>query len=330
MGGDIGPAITVPAISALRQQADFILCGDQTRIKAQLGKDSIEAGLTVIHAPDSISMDQGLRRILRDRRPTALRAALDALADNRADAVVSAADTGALMALARHRVGMLEQVDRPAIAKEIIGKRGTFWMADLGANTRCTPEQLLQFARMGVVAAQSLSKQQAPRVALLNIGTEQGKGPNRLSVAGELLQSLAGVNFVGFIEGSRLFDNEADVIVCEGFVGNVTLKAMEGTAAMAQHLLTEQLEATRGWQRWVLSMLRPTLRRVRGSLDTDKYNGAAFLGLRKVVIKSHGAATQAAFAHALQRAVEAVRGAVPEVIADGLGRSSAQPLTTFR
>lgn len=319
MGGDFGPAVTVPAAMSLATEADLMLCGDQAQIEAYL-PERRPPELQLVHAPESVDMSHGLRSVLRDRRPTSLGAALQTLAGGEADAVVSGADTAALMALARHQIGMLPNVDRPAIAKEIIGKNGTFWMADLGANVRCSPEQLAQFARMGVVAARSLSGCAAPRVALLNIGTEQRKGPQSLRAACGMLESLEELNFVGYVEGSRLFENDADVIICDGYVGNITLKAVEGTAAMAGHLLGQKLKATQGLQRLLLSLLKPTIERVRGSLDTEKYNGAAFLGLQKVVVKSHGGASMKGVTHALRRAVDAARSNVPGVIAGGMTR----------
>lgn len=325
MGGDFGPSVTVPAATQLLGKAELLLCGDQAQIEHELrtiGQPASTSQLKILHAPHGIDMQQGLRKVLRDTRPAALRGALNALAEGRVDAVVSAADTGALMALARHCVGMLAGVDRPAIAKEIIGKHRPFWMADLGANLSCTAAQLTQFARMSALLAQTLSACPEPRLALLNIGTEQGKGPDRLAAAGDMLREQGDLRFVGFIEGSQLFDNQADVIICEGFVGNVTLKAIEGTAAMAAHLLTEQLRSTSGWQRLPLALLAPTLRRIRGSLDTAKYNGAMFLGLQKVVLKSHGAADQVGFEHALLRALEAARQDIPRIITSGLASNA--------
>lgn len=320
MGGDTGPAVTVAGLNHLAgtdQQTRFVLFGDSASIEPLLASH-VRSRCEIVHAPLDVAMAQGLRALLRDQRPVALRLALESLRAGQADAAISAADTGVLMALSRHIVGMLPGIDRPAIAKEIIGKRRPFWLTDLGANINCSAGQLSQFARMGAIAARELSNMPAPRIALLNIGTESGKGTSVMGEAASLLETRADLDFVGYVEGSRLFDNEADVVVCDGLVGNTTLKAIEGTAVMAEHLLLQELERARGLQRMLLGLLRPTLRQVRGALDTEQFNGAAFLGLAGVVYKSHGGASAVAFAHALRRTIESVKIRLPEVIGHGL------------
>lgn len=327
MGGDDGPAVTVAGlnhVAATDQQTHFILFGDSALIERQLD-ETLRPRCEIVHAPLDVAMAQGLRALLRDQRPVALRMALLSLRDGRADAVISAADTGVLMALSRHIVGMLPGIDRPAIAKEIIGKQQPFWLTDLGANLNCSAGQLSQFAQMGAIAARELSGTPAPRIALLNIGTESGKGTQAMGAAAKLLEAHSGLNFVGYVEGSRLFDNDADVVVCDGLVGNTTLKAIEGTAVMAEHLLMQELLGARGWQRLLLGLLRPTLRRVRHALDTEQFNGAAFLGLAGVVSKSHGGASATAFAHALRRTIEAAKTRLPDVIAEGLAAQQQLP-----
>lgn len=326
MGGDGGPSVTVAGLNSIARTdtaTRFLLFGDEHKLRSSLAPD-LSARCELVHAPLNVSMARGLRALLREREPAALRCALEALRDGRVDGVISGADTGALMALSRHVVGMLPGIDRPAIAKEIVGKQQSFWLTDLGANLNCDATQLAQFAQMGAIAARELSARRKPRVALLNIGTEVGKGTDAMGAAAERLHDHAGMHFVGFVEGSRLFENEADVVVCDGLVGNTTLKAIEGTAAMAEHLLVQQLHATVGLQKALLALLRPTLRRVRGALDTEQFNGAAFLGLAGVVTKSHGGASAKAFGHALRRTIESVKIDLPGVIAQGLAAQRQQ------
>ncbi|MCL4165868.1 UNVERIFIED_CONTAM: hypothetical protein GTU68_024655 [Idotea baltica] len=244
--------------------------------------------------------------------------ALDLVRQDAVDGVVSGGDTRALMSLARHLLGMVAGLDRPAIAKEMLGRERTFWMADLGANVRCTPDQLLQIVAMSRLAAQQLSGNSAPTVALLNIGTEVFKGTGELAPVYADLQRKLGAEFVGYIEGNELFDNRADVVVCDGYVGNITLKAVEGTAALARHMLQQQLDSANIAQRLLLRMLRGKLRSVASVLDTQQYNGAAFLGLRGVVVKSHGSATSAGFASAIQRTKNAVEEQLPSLLAQHL------------
>lgn len=314
-GGDHGASVAVPAALRFAERAELILVGDEAAIRRfPIGKHGIE----VVHAPQSASTDAGIRRLLRTARSTTQGQCLSLLRGDAGDVLVSAADTSALLILARHELGALPGIDRPAITKQLIGKVGSFWMADLGANVRCTPEMLVQFAQMGVVAARKFSAIDHPRVALLNIGTEASKGLARLRRAGESLDRLPDAAYVGFVEGSALFDNQADVIVCEGFVGNVALKAIEGTAGMARHLMSEALGQLPLWQKPLLWALRSAFSQLGERLDTGRYNGAPILGLNHTVIKSHGAAGVDAFAFALQRGIDAISLALPSTLASGL------------
>ncbi len=314
-GGDHGVVVAVPAALRFAPQVDLILVGD----KAAIARFPLpQTGVRVVHAPENASMDAGIRKLLRSTSVTAQGRCLSLLQSGAGDVLVSAADTSALLILARHELGALPGIDRPAITKQLIGKAGSFWMADLGANVRCTPQLLVQFAQMGVVAARTFSGIERPRVALLNIGTEASKGLARLHRAGEALALLPDASYVGFVEGSALFDNQADVIVCEGFVGNVALKAIEGTAGMARHLMGEALGSLPVWQRPLLWALRSALTQLGERLDTGRYNGAPILGLNHTVIKSHGAAGVDAFAFALQRGIDAISLALPSTLASGL------------
>lgn len=304
MGGDHGPAVTVNAVRALRHQAQFFLFGEPAALHAT--DRTVASWAEIVPAPALDGRRVSLRQVLKQGADSSMGQALCWHRSNRVDAVVSAGDTGALMSLSRHLLGMLPGVERPAIAREFLGQHGPFWMSDLGANVRCSPSQLLEFARQTVVAAHLLSHIPKPRVGLLNIGTEQAKGPDLLKTTAALLHQEYADSFVGFIEPNELFSNRAEVVVCEGFVGNIALKSIEGTASMARFLVHQQVLEAPWYQRLALALIRPVLEGVRASLDTDRYNGAQFLGLKGVVIKSHGSATQNAFEFALRRALECI------------------------
>ncbi|MEM1433311.1 MAG: phosphate acyltransferase PlsX [Pseudomonadota bacterium] len=319
MGGDGGPAVTTSAAYAVRDHATVSLFGDRRAIQqaaVAAGIPSPDAGwASVVHSDLAVSADDGLRRILRQGAASSLGLALQQLRNDQVDAVISAGDTAAVMSLSRHLLGTLNGVARPAIAREFLGKQGPFWMADLGANVSCTADQLHAFGRQLVVAARMLSGIDAPRCALLNIGVEQGKGPELLRRTAQLLDADAETDFIGYVEPSELFENRADVVICEGFVGNIALKSIEGTASMARHMVRREIAQSSLLQRMVLGMLRPVVEGIRHGLDTDRYNGAQLLGLPGVVVKSHGSATSRAFEFALRRAIECVDQALPERLA---------------
>ncbi|MEM6709006.1 MAG: phosphate acyltransferase [Pseudomonadota bacterium] len=308
MGGDHGPQVTIPALRGLNELATLKLFGDCDQIRAVMAShDMIPEAFELVSAPDRLTSEAGLRQVLKRWPGTSTGAALACHRSGQAAAVVSAADTAALLALSRHLLGTAPGVERPMIAREFLGQRGAFWMADLGANVTCTPPQLHAFAHLTRKAAQLLSNIKQPRIALLNIGTEQGKGPAALRATASLMGADPELDFIGFVEPSELFENAADVVICDGLVGNIALKSIEGTATMARHLVRQEIQTTGPLQRAALSLLKPALQRIRESLDTDRYNGAQFLGLNGLVIKSHGAASQAAFGHAVRRAVVAVQ-----------------------
>lgn len=312
MGGDGGVAVSVAAARSQADTANLILVGDKPQI---LQADSkIEDVCEIVHADSQLSPNDSLRDILRHRTDSSMYMALDLVRQQAVDGVVSGGDTRALMSLSRHLLGMVSGLDRPAIAKEMQGRDATFWMADLGANVRCSPTQLLQIVAMSRLAAKYLSGHSAPTVALLNIGTEVYKGTGELAPVYAQLEQSLGADFVGYIEGNELFNNRADVIVCDGYVGNITLKAIEGTAALARHMLQQQLGNATLVQRLLLRLLRTKLRSVVSGLDTQQYNGAAFLGLQGVVVKSHGGATIAGFEAAIQRTKSAIDEQLPKLL----------------
>ncbi len=304
MGGDGGPAVTCRAAADLAGIADLTLVGDAEALRSSLAPG---ASLRIEHAANAITSDMSLTRALRGRGSTSLGIAVGLLASGQVDAVVSGADTALLMALARAELGMIEGFSRPAILKALGGKHGRFYMLDLGANIDCDVDLLVQFATMGQVAAQRIGGVARPRIGLLNIGSEPDKGPAVVRECAARLAAAAEFEFAGFVEASQLFDNRVDVVVCDGFAGNIALKAVEGAASMAGHLLTTRIEALDAEQRRMLEA-STLLQGLGAELDPESYNGAVLVGLDGIVVKSHGSATAVGFAQAIEEAVQAARG----------------------
>ncbi len=306
MGGDSGPRLSVPAsLTFLQQYPDsrITLVGDSAQIQAQLEGRSYTR-LSVIHAPDVVATGDKPSYALRHKRDSSLWYSLDLVASNKADACVSGGNTGALMAMSKHLVGTFDGVDRPAICKPIPTVSGTSVLLDLGANLQCNADHLVQFAVMGVSVARAKGIDN-PRMALLNVGTEEAKGSPDIQAASVRLRELASINFAGFIEGDALFTGAADVIVCDGFVGNVALKVSEGAA----RLMCSQLELrlrSRLVGRLARWMVRRELESWTAEFSPARYNGAALLGLKKAVIKSHGGADAKGFCEALTAARDQV------------------------
>jgi glycerol-3-phosphate acyltransferase PlsX len=324
MGGDSGLPVTVPAaVEFARRFPDtrLLLTGLADPIEAALGKqrhaprDRIE----IVPASEIVAMDDPVEVALRRKKDSSMRLAAEAVKDGRADACVSAGNTGAWMAISRYVLKTLDGIDRPAIATSLPNQlgRGTT-VLDLGANVDCTAEHLLQFAIMGTALAQALDHREAPSVGLLNIGEEIIKGNEVVKEAAELLRASP-LNFHGNVEGDDIFKGTVDVIVCDGFVGNVVLKSAEGLAKMLTGMIREE------FKRNALTLLlgaaaAPVLKRLRGRVDNRRYNGAALLGLRGVVIKSHGSADVYAYGFALRRAREAVASKLLERTARAVAR----------
>jgi glycerol-3-phosphate acyltransferase PlsX len=314
MGGDFGPHCIVPAcLSALAEfpSLHLILVGQSPLIEEQLachpGVD--RARLRIQHANEVIGMDERPASALRSKPDASMRVALELVRQQQAHACVSAGNTGALMALSRNLLKTLPGVDRPAMVCAIPTERGHCHLLDLGANVDCSAEHLYQFAIMGSVAAEVLGVHR-PRVALLNVGTEDIKGSQQVKLATGLLQQAQGLNFIGFVEGDALYRGEADVVVCDGFVGNVLLKSSEGLAQM----ITGRIEALfqQGlFAQAVGTVAMPLLRRLKAELTPARYNGASFLGLQGIVVKSHGAAGQEGFQSAIRSALRDVQENLP-------------------
>lgn len=318
MGGDHGADTVVPAaLSTLNHQKDLrlILVGDQPQLEqrlAQAGYRGANGRLSVHHASEVVGMDESPSRALRLKRDSSMRVAINLVKEGRAHACVSAGNTGALMATARYVLKTLTGIDRPAISSAIPSIDGYTEVLDLGANVDCTAEHLFQFAVMGSVLASAVHGTDQPRIGLLNIGEEEIKGNDQVKEAARLL-SNSSLNYIGFVEGNDIFKGGVDVVVCDGFVGNVALKATEGVAKMVSHFMREE------FKRNLLTKLAgliamPVLGALRKRIDPRRYNGASLLGLRGIVIKSHGGADALAFENAINVAMLEVRKAVPEHI----------------
>jgi glycerol-3-phosphate acyltransferase PlsX len=315
MGGDFGPRCIVPASVACLAEfpsLHLVLVGQAPLLEELIARvpAADRQRLQIEHASEVIGMDERPAQALRGKPDASMRVALELVRNGRAQACVSAGNTGALMALSRYVLKTLPGIDRPAMVSAIPTARGHCHLLDLGANVDCSAEHLYQFAVMGAVAAEALGVDR-PRVALLNVGTEDIKGNQQVKLAASLLQQAQGLNYIGYIEGDGLYRGEADVVVCDGFVGNILLKSSEGLASMIsariEALFTESLGS-----RLVGSLAMPLLRRLRTDLAPARHNGASFLGLQGIVIKSHGSAGSEGFQSAIRRALIEVRENLPQ------------------
>ena len=315
MGGDFGPRLIVEACLARLNALPSLhltLVGHPQLLAELVARCSGEARsrLQIAAASEVVGMDDKPSVALRGKPDSSMRVALQLLRDGKVQAVVSAGNTGALMALSRHVLKTLPGIDRPAMVAAIPTRNGHCQVLDLGANVDCTAVQLLQFAVMGSVAAQALGLAR-PRVALLNIGTEDIKGNQQVRLAAGLLQSAPGINYIGFVEGDGVYRGEADVVVCDGFVGNILLKSSEGLASMIGERV-EALFKSGLAARLIGALAMPLLRRLRSELAPARYNGASFLGVQGIVVKSHGSAGLVGFQSAIDRACIEIRENIPE------------------
>ncbi len=315
MGGDFGPHCIVPASLACLAEIPslhLVLVGQESLLEELITRHSgvDRARLRIEHAAEVIGMAERPSQALRGKPDSSMRVALELLRDGKAQACVSAGNTGALMALSRYVLKTLPGIDRPAMVTAIPTARGHCHLLDLGANVDCSAEHLYQFALMGVVAAEALGVER-PRVALLNVGTEDVKGNQQVKLAASLLQQAQGLNYIGFIEGDGLYRGDADVVVCDGFVGNILLKSSEGLAAMIAARIEALFRAS--LRARLLGLLAlPLLRRLQRELGPVQRNGASFLGLQGIVVKSHGAAAPEAFQSAIRLALAEVRENLPQ------------------
>ena len=306
MGGDFGPKITVPAsLKFLKSHPDvyITLVGNESIIKKILKKpiESFER-LSIVHTSQFVTMDESPQSALKNKKNSSMRLAINLVKEGSADAIVSAGNTGALMATGRFVLRMLPGIDRPAIASFLPNQKGTSCMLDLGANADCTSHHLTQFAIMGSILSSVISKKKRPSIGLLNIGSESLKGNEVTKETYELLKK-SHLNFYGNVEGNDIFKGTTDVVVCDGFVGNISLKTTEGLAKMFADFLGQEFKKNIGTKFLALFAL-PVLKAFKRRLDPRRYNGAAFLGINGIVVKSHGSADAFSFEHALMTAYE--------------------------
>lgn len=320
MGGDYGPSVIIPAaISALQQHPDLqiFLVGPQQELDSHL-KHQPQFGnrLQVQPASEVIGMSEKPSVALRRKPDSSMRKSLELVRDGKADACVSSGNTGALMALATVLLGTLPGIERPAVTAELPNRKGSVTnMLDLGANIDASAEQLTSFAIMGHVLSELADGIENPRVALLNIGEEAIKGRDSIKLAGDMLSSQSEIDYVGYIEANEIFDGNVDVVVCDGFTGNNVLKACEGiTRFLYDQLKTEFTSGL--WSRAVSALVWPLLKRFQRRINPDQYNGASLLGLREIVIKSHGSADSKATLFAINKAITEIERQVPQAIQD--------------
>ena len=319
MGGDHGPHVTVPAaldLQARLSDVAVVLVGMPEALERELKARGAAPGerLRVRPASQVVAMDEPPAQALRFKKDSSMRVAVNLVKNGEAHACVSAGNTGALMAISRFVLKTLPGIDRPAIATVLPNMKGGFtYVLDLGANVDCTPEQLMQFGVMGAMLVAAVEHRERPSVGLLNIGVEDIKGNDTVKRAAELLRE-SGLNFHGNVEGDDIYKGTTDVVVCDGFVGNVLLKASEGVANMIVGFLRQEFTRT-PWNMLAAWMARPVRKSLRRRMDPGRYNGASLLGLKGIVIKSHGSADPYAFRQALVRAVEEVKNNVPQRIA---------------
>ncbi len=322
MGGDHGPHVTIPAaVKCLARDGNLniILVGPQDAIEAELKARHAKVGprLRIRHASEVVAMDESPALALRNKKDSSMRVAIDLVKSGEADACVSAGNTGALMATGRFVLKTLPGIDRPAIATFLPSLKGPVLMLDLGANVDCTAEHLFQFALMGSMLASVVNHNERPSVGLLNIGEEEIKGNEVVKRTAELIRASHLINFHGNVEGDDIYKGTTQVVVCDGFVGNVSLKTAEGLARMIGTLLRQE------FRRNLLTKLAglialPVMNAFKRQVDPRRFNGATLLGLRGVVIKSHGGADRFAFEHAIEAAVEEVQGNMLKRISDQL------------
>ncbi|MFM9827522.1 MAG: phosphate acyltransferase PlsX [Sphingomonas sp.] len=330
MGGDDGLAVMLAGVARARRThegLEFVLVGDEARIReGLLAHPNLSAHTEIVHAPEVVSSSERPSVALRRAKTTSMGIAIDVVKRGQAGAAVSSGNTGALMAMAKLALRTLPGIDRPALAAAMptLGKNDVV-MLDLGANTECDAANLVQFAVMGAAYARTALELASPRVALLNIGTEDLKGTDIIRDAAQRLKDATHLplTFIGFVEGNRLSQGDVDVIVCDGFSGNIALKTAEGTARFVADLLKRAFRSSlRSKIGFLIS--RPATELLRDHLDPNNHNGAVFLGLNGLVVKSHGGANELGVAHAIAVAAKMLRDDLARRISDDLGNFEAK------
>lgn len=313
MGGDLGPRTNIAGVLLALLQDPLLsvtLVGKKEQLQTLLLQHHLSSEFAerihLLASDDAIGMDEAPASVLRSRKNSSMHLAVKLVAEGQCQAVVSGGNTGALMLISRHYLGMLPGIERPAISTAIPTYKGRSYLLDLGANIDCQPEHLLQFALMGSVMVNSIEGKTKPSVALLNVGHEAIKGNSLVKAAAQLIEEDASLNYVGYVEGDKIFSGEVDLVVCDGFTGNIALKTSEGLArylsGQIQGLFHKNL-----YSRLVGLMARPLLRQLKQQMDPVRYNGGSFLGLQGCVVKSHGNADAKGFSFAITRAATEAR-----------------------
>jgi glycerol-3-phosphate acyltransferase PlsX len=321
MGGDNGPHIIFPAaLKALQQtpHLHFIFCGPLALMSQWLNKQlpNIQARITLSDCPESVAMDEVPAHALRHKKNSSMRRILDLVHNNQADACVSGGNTGALLSMAYYVLKTLPSIDRPALITLVPTiNNGKVYFLDLGANINCDSEVLFQYAVMGSVLAEQIANIKQPKVALLNVGSENIKGNDQVKQTARLLTDSQHINYIGYVEGDDIFSQKADVIVTDGFVGNIALKSWEG---LVNFLIQDVKKASQhNWlSKMVAKIAMPVFRNIYLRMKPDQYNGASLIGLRGIVVKSHGNASSEAFFYAIREAIQQVEMQVPNKIRD--------------
>ena len=321
MGGDYGPSQIVPAaVKALELYPDLslILVGDKTILDKRLARHAYDQDrLSVYHASEVVGMDESPATALRYKKDSSMRVAIDLVKAKKAAACVSAGNTGALMATARFVLKTLPGIDRPAISTTLpsVNDSSDVRMLDLGANVDSTAEQLYQFALMGSILSEAVDGVEKPRIALLNVGAEDIKGNEQVKQTALLLQGCPHINYTGFVEGNALFNNGVDVVVCDGFVGNVALKTSEGTAKLIADFMYQAF-GRNIFTKLIGLISYPVIKSLKKRIDPARYNGASLVGLQGVVVKSHGNAKQRGLVTAIRHAMVQARHNIPQRLAE--------------
>lgn len=323
MSGDKGTGVIVEAVRQVlsqRPDATLLLVGDPQEINRYIGDKPLPEGRAqIVEASEVVTMEDTVAIALRNKKKSSMRIAIDQVKSGRAAACVSSGNTSALMAVSKFVLKTVPGIDRPAISTTIPALNGHTHMLDLGANVDCSAEHLFQFAAMGSILAEAIDAKAHPSVGLLNIGSEDIKGNVQVKDAAALLAN-SNLNYIGFVEGNEIYTERADVVVCDGFVGNVSLKTSEGVAHMVSHYLKEEFMRT-PVNKLIGLLAKPVLRSFGNRIDPRRYNGASLLGLKGVVIKSHGGADALAFANAINIALLEIDNDVPSMITERMSQS---------
>ncbi|MGJ8680936.1 phosphate acyltransferase PlsX [Paraglaciecola sp.] len=321
MGGDHGPHIILPAAKKALQEfphLKIILCGPQTIMSEWVNTlpVTLQTRIVTSDCPQSVAMDESPTQAFRQKKQSSMRRMLDLVNEQQADACVSAGNTGALLTMAFYVLKTLPGIHRPALVSKVpVADNGRVYLLDLGANVNCDSEVLFQYAVMGSVLAEQVDDVPKPKVALLNVGVEDIKGNDQVKQTASSLLSTQAINYIGFVEGNDIFTEKADVIVTDGFVGNIALKSWEGLASFV--IQEVKTASQQNWWRKILAAIAlPLLKVIYTKMKPDQYNGASLIGLRGIVVKSHGNASSEAFLYAIRQAVREAEMQVPDKIKD--------------